>query len=140
MMTSQISQFTIHGKSQKKFCKNNKFKISAPSQNEKFELPDGSYSVSDIQDYFKYIIKKLETVTDNLPIRIHVCKIENRIISKSATGYYLEPLTPETPVLLGSTNNQEMKDKNGENIPHLEITEILLVPCNIVNNDYQHDL
>lgn len=44
-------------------------------------------------------------MTDNLPIRIHVCKIENRIISKSATGYYLEPLTPETPVLLGSTNN-----------------------------------
>ena len=79
-------------------------------------------------------------MTDNLPIRIHVCKIKNRIISKSATGYYLEPLTPETPVLLGSTNNSEMKDKNGENVPHLEITEILLVPCNIVNNDYQHDL
>ena len=37
---------------------NNKFKISSPTWNDKFELPDGSYSVSDIQDYFEYILKK----------------------------------------------------------------------------------
>ena len=49
----------------KKSHKNNKFKISAPTWNEKFQLPDGSYSVSDIPDYFKYILKKHETVTDN---------------------------------------------------------------------------
>ena len=49
----------------KKSCKNNKFKILAPTWNEDFKLPDGSYSVSDIQDYFKYIFKKYETVTDN---------------------------------------------------------------------------
>ena len=56
-----------------------KFKISAPTWNEEFELADGSYSVSDIQDYFEYILKKHETVTDNSSIIIHVNKIENRI-------------------------------------------------------------
>ena len=42
---------------------NNKFKISAPAWNDTFNLPNGSYSVSNIQDYFEYIIKKLETIT-----------------------------------------------------------------------------
>ena len=52
--------------------KNNKSKISTPAWNEKFELPDGSYSVSDIQDCFEYIIKTCEKVTDNPPIKIYV--------------------------------------------------------------------
>ena len=56
----------------KKSYKNNKSKISAPIWNEKFELPDRSYSVSDIQKYFQYIIKKHQTVTNNPPIRIYV--------------------------------------------------------------------
>ena len=47
----------------KKSYKNNKFKISAPTWNEEFELPDGSYSASDTQDYFEYILKKHERVT-----------------------------------------------------------------------------
>ena len=63
----------------KKSYKNNKFKI-ASAWNEKFELPDWSYSVSDMQDYFEYIIKKYQKVTDNPPIRIYVNKIENGII------------------------------------------------------------
>ena len=58
--------------------KSNKFKISAPAWNEEFELPDGSYSVSYIQDYFDFILKKHETVTDNPSIRIHINKIGNR--------------------------------------------------------------
>ena len=58
----------------KKSYKNNKLKISAPTWNDKFELPDGSCSVSDIQDYFEYSIKKHEKVTDNPPIRIYVQK------------------------------------------------------------------
>ena len=65
--------------------KNNKFKISAPTWNEEFELPDGSYCVSDIQDYFEYIIEKHETVTDNPSIMIYVNKIENRITFKFKT-------------------------------------------------------
>ena len=55
-------------------CKNNKFKILAPTCNEEFELPDGSYSVSNIKDYFKYILQKHETVTDNPSTRIYVNK------------------------------------------------------------------
>ena len=71
--------------------------------NDKFESLDGSYSVSDIQDYFEYIIKKHDTVAGNSPIRIYENKIENRIIFKIKTGYYLELLTPETMKLFGST-------------------------------------
>ena len=59
----------------KRSHKNNKFQISAPRWNEEFELLDGSYSVSDIPDYFEYIIKQYETVTDNPPIRMYVNKI-----------------------------------------------------------------
>ena len=123
----------------KKSYKNNKFKISAPTWNEEFELPDGSYSVSDIQDYFKYILKKHKIVTDNPSIRIYVNKIENRITFKIKTGYYLELLMPETMKLLGSTKSKTTKDEKSENVRHLEITEVVLMHCNIVNNDYQQD-
>ena len=50
---------------------NNKFKISAPTWNETFDLPDGSYSIDDIQSYFEFIIKKHETLTDNSPVQIY---------------------------------------------------------------------
>ena len=55
------------------------------------------------------------------------------------TEYYLQLLTPETMKLRGSTENKISKDKNGENVPHLEVTEVVLVHCNIVNNDDQQD-
>ena len=55
------------------------------------------------------------------------------------TGYHLELLTPETMKLLGSTKTKITKDKNGENVPHLEITEVVLLHCNIVNSNYQQD-
>ena len=117
----------------------NKFKISAPTWNDKFELPDGSYSVSNIQDYFEYILKKQGEDIDKPSVQIYVNKIENRVTFKIKNGYSLELLTPETMKLLGSTENKITKDKNGENVPHLEITEVVLVHCNIVNNDYQQD-
>ena len=79
----------------KKSYKNNRFRISAPTWNEEFELTDGSHSVSDIQDYFEYIVKKHETVTDNLSITIYINKIENRITFKVKTGFFLELVTPE---------------------------------------------
>ena len=118
--------------------KNNKFKIFAPTWNETFDLPDGSYSISDIQDYFEFIIKKHETLTENPPIQIYPNKIKNRIVFKIKTGYKLELLTPETMKLLGSTNKVVDKDKNGENVPKLESVEVVLVHCNLVKNDYQH--
>ena len=76
--------------------KNNKFKIFAPAWNDEFELPDGSYSTSDIQHYFEYIIKKHNGSVDNPSIKIYVNKIENRVTFKIRNGYYLELLTPET--------------------------------------------
>ena len=63
--------------------------------------------------------------------------MENRITFKFQTGHHLEFLTPDTMKLLGNTENKITKDKNGENVLHLEITEVVLVHCNIVNNDYQ---
>ena len=116
---------------------NNKFKISAPTWNEEFTFPDGSYSISDIQDYFEYILKKHGENTDKPSIQIYVNKIENRITFKIKNGYSLELLTKETMKLLGSTKDKITKDKNGENVSHLEITELVLVHCNMVNNDYQ---
>ena len=88
---------------------NNEFKISAPTWNDKFELPDGLYSISDIQIYFEYILKKHREKIDNSSIWIYVNKIENRITFKIKTGYYLELLTPETMKLLGSTKNKPKK-------------------------------
>ena len=66
-------------------------------------------------------------------------KIQNRIAFKIKDGYSLELLTPETMKLLGSTKNKISEDKNGENVPHLEITEVVLVNFSIANNDYQQD-
>ena len=104
-----------------------KFNVSAPTWNGEFELINGSYFVSDIQDYFEYIIKKHEIVTDDPSIRIYVNKIENRMTFKIKAGYFLESLTPEKTKLLGSTETNITEDKNGENVPHLEINEVVLV-------------
>ena len=117
---------------------NNKFKISAPVWNDTFDLPDGSYSIFDIQDCFGFIIKNHETLTENPPIQIYPIKIKNRIVFKINTGYKLELLTLETMKLLGSTKKDVDSDKNSENVSKLEPVEVVLVHCNLVKNDYQH--
>ena len=139
--TVALSNLSIYytWKNVKSSLNNNKFKISAPTWSEEFELPDGSYSVSNIQDYFEYILKKHSESVDNPSVRIYINTIENRITFKIKNGYYLELLTPETMKSLGSTESKITKDKNGETVPHLEIVELVLVHCNLVNNDYQQD-
>ena len=117
----------------------NKFKISAPTWNDKFELPDGSYSVSDIQDYFEYILKKHGENIDKPSVQIYVNKIENRFTFKIKDGYSLELLILETIKLLESTENKITKDKTGVNVSHLEIAEVVLVHRDIVNNHYQQE-
>ena len=97
---------------------NKKFKISAPTWNDTFDLPDGSYSIDDIQDYFEFIIKKHETLSENLSIQIYPNKIKTRIVFKIKNGYKVELLTPETMKLSGSTKKVADKDKNGENVPN----------------------
>ena len=111
---------------------NNKFKISASTWSETFDLSNGSYTIDDIQDYFEFIIKKDETLTDNPTIKIYSNKIKNK------GSYKLELLTPETMKLLGSTKNIVDKDKNSKNLPKLESVEVVLVHCKLVKNDYQH--
>ena len=115
----------------------NKFKISAPTWNDEFDLPDGSYFVYEIQDYFEYMIKKHETIGDNPPVQIYVNKIKNRIVFKIKTGYKLELLSKETMQLLGSSKKDMDKNKDGEIVPRLETVEVVLVHCNLVNNNYQ---
>ena len=136
--TVTLSNLSIYytWKNVKSSYNNNKFKISAPTWSEEFKLPDGSYSISDIQDYFEYILKKHSESVDNPSIRMYINRTENRITFKIKNGYYL--LTPETMKLLGSTESK-IKDKNGKKVPHLEIVELVLAHCNLVNNDYQQD-
>ena len=114
---------------------NNKFKTSAPTWNDEFDLPDGSYSISDIRDYFEFIIKKYEALTENPPIQIYPNKIKNRLVFKVKTDYRLELLSPETMKLLGGTKKDV--DQDGEDVPKLESVEVVLVHCNLVNNSYQ---
>ena len=116
--------------------KYNKSCNKAPTWNEEFELPDASNSISDIKDYLECILKKHDENTVNPLIKIYAIKIGNRITFKIKTGYYLEVSTPETMKLLGSTKSKITKDKNGENVPHLEITEVVLIHCILVNNSY----
>ena len=116
---------------------NNKFKISAPTWNETFDLPDGSYNIPEIQDCIEYIIKKHEKIGKNAPILIYANTINNKMVFKIKTGYKLELLSKETMKLLGSTKDIIDGDKNGENVPRLENVEVVLVHCNSVNNSYQ---
>ena len=112
-------------------CNNNKFKISAPAWNDTFDLPDGSYSIEDIQDYFEFIINKHETLSENPPV-------QNRIVFSIKMGYKIELLTPGTMKLLESGKKDVDKYKDGENVPKLESVEVVLVHSNLVKNDYQH--
>ena len=116
---------------------NNKFKILAPTWNGTFDLPDGSYNISEIQGYIEYIIKKHETIGETVPTLIYANTINNRIVFKIKSGYKLELLSKETMKLLGSTKNIIDSDKNSENVPRLENVEVFLVHCNLVNNSYQ---
>ena len=96
---------------------NNKFKISAPTWNDTFDLPDGCYSITDI--------KKHETLTENPPVQIYPNKIKHRIVFKIKTGYKLGLLTLETLKLIGSAKKDVDKDKDmslkmfgGNDLPH----------------------
>ena len=128
--TIALANLSIHYPCQnvKSEYKNNTFKITGPTWDEPFDLPSGSYSIADIQDYFEFIIKKLETIAadENSPILVYPNKIKNRIVFKIKTGYKLELLTNETMSLLGDGSVID-KDKNGDNVP--EIEEIHSVCC-----------
>ena len=106
---------------------------------DEFELPDGSYSKAVIQDYFESIFKKHSENVDKPSIKTYVNKIENRVTFKIENGCYLELLTPGTMKLLGSTKSKITQGKYGENVPHLEIVELVLIHCNLANDNYQQN-
>ena len=98
---------------------------------------DPIYSIcSHIPNVSDKIDLKDETVFDNPPIRMYVNNIDNKTTFKIKARYYFELLTPKNTKLLKSKIN---RGKNGENMPLLEVTEVKLVHCNIVNNDYEHN-
>ena len=116
---------------------NNKFKISASTWNDTFDVPDGSYSIAALQNYFECIIKKHETIDEVSPVLIYVNEINNRIVFKIKSGYKLELLSKEAMKLLGSSVDIIDSDKNSELVPKLESVDLVLVHCNLVNNSYQ---
>ena len=134
--------FIIRGKIKAKNCKSNKLKIIAPLWNDEFELPDGSYYVSDIQDYINYIFKNHGTLTAIPPIDVSIKRINDRLVFKIKNRYKLELKTPETMKLFGSLKKLIDKIKNEENVPsqtyqRIEVVEVVLVQCSFVDNEYQ---
>ena len=103
----------------RKQYKNNRLKIIAPTWNDESELPDGSYSVSDILNYIKYIIKNHEKLTAISPINVYANRINNILIFKTKDGYTLEFQTPETMKLFGCKNKLIGKTNNREEVPSL---------------------
>ena len=117
--------------------------------NLKYQRQHGTKSLNYLMDHILYQIFKINLnisktkhgeKTDNISIIIYINKIENILeYIRIKTGYCLKILMPKTMKLFGSTNSKITKDKNGENMPHLEITEAVLVYCHNVKNDYQQD-
>ena len=114
--------------------------------NLKYQLQHGIKNFSYLVDHILYQIFKIilnilkkhgETV--NPSIKIYIKKTKSRITFKIKTGYYLELLTSETIKLLGNTKSKTTKNENGENVPRLEINEVVLTHCNVVNNSYQQN-
>ena len=137
MSLFKICIFITDKKNIRKEYKNNKLKIKAPTWNNEFELADGFCSVSDIQDYIEYIIKKHEKLTTIPPIHVYINRINNRLVFKIKDGCKLKLQMPKTMKLFGSTRNLTDKRKNGGKTISLEVVEVVLVQCNFVDNQYQ---
>ena len=121
----------------RKQYKNNELNIAAPTWNHEFELPDSSYSVSDIQDCTEYIIKKHKTLTKIPPIDVYINRINKGLVFKIKDGNKLELQTPETVKLFSITKKLIGKTKIGEKWPSIEVVQGDLVQCNWVDNQYQ---
>ena len=102
-----------------------------------FQSPEGSYFVSDIQDYIEFAIKQHKTLTTIPPIQVYINIINNRLLFKIKDGYKIELQAPKKMKLFGSTNKIVDKKKNGEKVLSLEVVDVVLVQCNLVDNQYQ---
>ena len=113
---------------------NNRFRINGLTWSKKLYLPDGPCNIEKIQNNSEYIIKKHETIADNSPVQIYVNEIRSRIVFKVKTGYKLEIM-----LLLGSSKKVIDKNKDGEIVPRSQAVEVVLVQCNLVNNNDQQE-
>ena len=112
----------------RKQYKNTKFtKTIDPTWNDEFELPDGSYSASDIQGYIEYIIKKHEILTTIPPIYVYINRINNGLVFKIKNGYKLELQSFKMMKFLSSTKKIRDKRKNGEKVSRLEVADVVLL-------------
>ena len=112
--------------------------MSGPTWSEDVTIPDGSYEISQIQNYFlDEVIKKHESNVKS-PILIYANTMLNRVSFRIKTGYKLELLTNETMRLLGDGPIIDIT-KNGENVQKLEIVRNVLVFCNLIENVYLQD-
>ena len=136
LVALQYLSFYYTWKNIRKQYKNNKLKIIAPTWNDEFELPDGFYSVSDIQDYIEYIIKRHETLTTISPIHVYTNRINNRLVFKIKDAHKPGLQTPETMKSFDSTKNLIEKTKNGEKVPSFEALEVVLLQRNLVDDQY----
>ena len=134
----QNLSFYYTWKNIRKQYKSSKPKIIAPTWNDEFELTDGSYSVR-YSRLYRYIIRKHEILTTIPPTHVCINRINNRLAFKIKDGYKLEFQTPETMNSFGSSIKLIDKSENGENVPSLEEVEIVLVQCNLVDNQYQQE-
>ena len=122
----------------RKQYKNTKFKITALNWTDRFESPDVSYSISYIQDYIEYIIKKHEALTSISPIHVQINRINKRLVFIRKDGYKLELQTPGFIKLFGSTKKLIERAKNGKvTIP--EVAEAALFQFNLADNQYQQN-
>ena len=118
-----------------------KFKVIDPTWNDEFKFSDGSYFVSPTQDYDEYIIKRHETVATIPPIRVyfHVfmyscIHLYSCLVFKVKDRFKLELQTPETTWLFGKTEKSIDNTKNAEIVTSLEVVEVVLVQCNLIDN------
>ena len=139
-MSDLSSHYTWHNI--KEQYNNHKFTFSGPTWSEDVTIPDGSYEISQMQNYFlDEVMKKHESnvkSNEQSPILIHTNRILNRLSFRIKTGYKLELLTNETMRLLGDGPIIDTI-KNGENVPRLEIVRNVLAFCNLVQNTYLQD-
>ena len=123
-------------------CNNNKFKISAPTWNETFDLPDVFYPIDDIQDYFEFIIKNYKTLTEDSAAEIYLNRIKNIIVFKIKTGYNLQLLTIRFNEikLLGNTKkvvDQVKIEKMYQNQNLLKMFQFIVIQSKIIISTHQ---
>ena len=117
VVLQNLSIYQTRKKIRKQY-KNNK--LNSSKWNDEFQLPDSSYSVSDVQDYIEYIIKKHEALTTNRPLHVSINRVNDRLVFKIKDRCKLELQTPETMKLSDDTQTKQKTKKNYQVLKQLK--------------------